>query len=322
MKALPFIERYRPRSLDGLIGNPEILARLRYFAAQGNLPNILLTGGPGLGKTTIALCLANQMLGAHRSVAFLELNASDERNVSDIRAKVKTFAQKQVTLPTGIQKLVFLDECDAMTEAAQQVLRRIMDDETGSTRFCLACNNISKVIEPVQSRCCVLRIMPPTQAELVKYLQEICEKEGVKNDTEALKELISISGNDVRSCLNSLQLVADANDKVITVAGVQKALSTIDVKVIDQVMNLLTSGKFDDGWTLIDNQLNEGYNYDDIYNAMFRYALSSETEINDVVRASMLRILASLHAKSKTTVSSPLQLCRLLAELFLQLSPH
>lgn len=74
MKALPFIERYRPRTLDGLIGNPEILARLRYFAAQGNLPNILFAGGPGLGKTTIALCLANQMLGAHRSVAFLELN--------------------------------------------------------------------------------------------------------------------------------------------------------------------------------------------------------------------------------------------------------
>ena len=149
----PWIEKYRPLHLQDVVGNEEAVGRLNAIAEMGNLPNIILTGPPGTGKTTSVLCLARQMLGDAVGDAVLELNASDARGIDVVRSKIKMFAQKKVTLPFGRHKLIILDEADAMTASAQQALRRTMEIYSSTTRFALACNVSSKIIEPIQTRC-------------------------------------------------------------------------------------------------------------------------------------------------------------------------
>jgi replication factor C subunit 2/4 len=113
---------------------------------------------PGIGKTTSILALAHAMLGDNYKEGVLELNASDERGIDVVRNKIKMFAQKKVTLPVGRHKIVILDEADSMTPGAQQALRRTMEIYSNTTRFCFACNQSNKIIEPLQSRCVGLKL--------------------------------------------------------------------------------------------------------------------------------------------------------------------
>ncbi|RYY81576.1 AAA family ATPase [archaeon] len=169
----PWIEKYRPEVLQDVVGNAEAIERLRAITSMGNLPNLILSGPPGTGKTTSILCLAREMLGEEvYKQAVLELNASDARyancicmevyeyaygmgmrfsyhdlitlpaslcrGIDVVRNKIKMFAQKKVTLPAGRHKIVILDEADSMTASAQQALRRTMEIYSHSTRYAVS----------------------------------------------------------------------------------------------------------------------------------------------------------------------------------------
>ena len=154
---LQWLEKYRPTKMEDIVGNDDTVGRLTILAQQGNMPNLILSGPPGTGKTTSVLALARTLLGDAFKEGVLELNASDDRGIDVVRTRIKAFAQKKVTLPHGRHKLVILDEADSMTEAAQQAMRRTMEIYSNTTRFALACNISEKVIEPIQSRCAILR---------------------------------------------------------------------------------------------------------------------------------------------------------------------
>ncbi|CAM9780143.1 unnamed protein product, partial [Phaeothamnion confervicola] len=154
---VPWVEKYRPTTLDDVVGNGPTIARLRIIAVEGNLPNVIISGPPGTGKTTSINALARTMLKDAYKNAVLELNASDSRGIDVVRNKIKMFAQKKVSLPPGQHKIIILDEADSMTAAAQQALRRTMEIYSSTTRFALACNISTKIIEPIQSRCAILR---------------------------------------------------------------------------------------------------------------------------------------------------------------------
>lgn len=189
----PWIEKYRPEFLRDVVGNSEAISRLSAIASVGNLPNIILTGPPGIGKTSSILCLAREMLGDSYKNAVLELNASDARGIDVVRNKIKMFAQKKVTLPPGKHKIIILDEADSMTGAAQQALRRTMEIFSSTTRFALACNNSTKIIEPIQSRCAILRFSRLQDAEVLSRLQQVCASERVTFDSSGLEAIIFIA---------------------------------------------------------------------------------------------------------------------------------
>lgn len=184
---VPWVEKYRPKLLTDVVGNSEAVSRLQAIAQTGNLPNIILAGPPGIGKTTSVLCLAREMLGESYKDAVLELNASDARGIDVVRNKIKMFAQKKVTLPKGMHKIIILDEADSMTGAAQQALRRTMEIFSSSTRFAIACNNSTKIIEPIQSRCAVLRFSRLQDAEVLIRLQQVCAKENVSYEQNGME---------------------------------------------------------------------------------------------------------------------------------------
>jgi len=204
-KNVPWVEKYRPMKLSDVVGNEETISRLEAIARTGNLPNVILSGPPGTGKTTSMLCLARQMLGSATSEAVLELNASDDRGIDVVRERIKSFAKKKVNLPPGAHKLVILDEADAMTTGAQQAMRRTMEVYSQTTRFALACNTSSKIAEPIQSRCAILRFSRLLDAQVLERLEAVCRAEGVTATDAGLEALIFTADGDMRNALNNLQ---------------------------------------------------------------------------------------------------------------------
>lgn len=203
---LPWVEKYRPMRLAEVVGNEEIVERLKVNAQHGNMTNLLLTGPPGCGKTTAVMCLARELLGeAMIKEAVLELNASDERGIDVVRNRVKMFAQKRLTLPPGAHKIIILDEADSMTPSAQQSLRRTMEIYSSTTRFALACNLSSKVIEPIQSRCAVVRFQRLTDEQITKRLLEVLIAENAQYEPAGIEALVFTAEGDMRQALNNAQ---------------------------------------------------------------------------------------------------------------------
>merc|ERR1712159_636643 len=171
--SVPWLGKYRPKTLDDLVGNEDAVARMRAMVSSGFIPNLIFSGPPGCVKTSAVSVLARELLGDKRKEAVLEMNASDERGIDVVRNKIKMFAQKKVSLPAGRHKIVILDEADSMTSAAQQAMRRTMEVHSHTTRFALACNTSSKIIEPIQSRCAILRYTRLSEEEITECMLKV-----------------------------------------------------------------------------------------------------------------------------------------------------
>ena len=205
-------EKYRPKTLDDVIGQKHVTERLKSYVRSGSMPHLLLTGPAGTGKTTCSLALAREFFGDSWKGNFIELNASDERGIDVVRGKIKDFAR---TAPIGADfKIIFMDEADALTNDAQAALRRTMEKYSGICRFILSCNFSSKIIDPIQSRCAVFRFRPLTSEDIKGFLSMIVEKEGVDIDDDALNGLVRIAGGDMRRSVNSLQVAASMGKRI------------------------------------------------------------------------------------------------------------
>ncbi len=234
-------EKYRPMTLNDIVNQKEIVERLRKFISEKNMPHLLFAGSPGTGKTTIALALVRDLYGQNFRDYFLELNASDERGIDVIRNKVKEFARalpgKEVPF-----KVILLDEADNMTSDAQQALRRTMEIFTSTTRFILACNYLSKIIEPIQSRTALFRFYPLKKEDVVARLMYISKEEKVQYDEKALEAIYDVTMGDMRKSINLLQ-ASSAYGKV-TVESVYKVLGLAKPKEIEDMINSAIRGDF------------------------------------------------------------------------------
>ncbi|KAM3514348.1 hypothetical protein MY11210_002023 [Beauveria gryllotalpidicola] len=222
---LPWIEKYRPESLDDVEGHQDILATINKFVDSNRLPHLLFYGPPGTGKTSTILALARRIYGAaHVRQMVLELNASDDRGIDVVREQIKTFAStKQIfgmgggasrsgassssssSSPAAGFKLIILDEADAMTNTAQMALRRIMEKYTVNTRFCIIANYAHKLSPALLSRCTRFRFSPLKEADIRQLVVRVVDDEGVRIGAEAVDALVKLSKGDMRRALNVLQ---------------------------------------------------------------------------------------------------------------------
>ncbi|PQE12873.1 Replication factor C protein [Rutstroemia sp. NJR-2017a BBW] len=213
--SLPWVEKYRPDTLEDVSGHQDILATINKFVDTNRLPHLLFYGPPGTGKTSTILALARRIYGAkNMRQMVLELNASDDRGIEVVREQIKTFAStKQIfsmnagTTPTapGAYKLIILDEADAMTSTAQMALRRVMEKYTANTRFCVIANYTHKLSPALLSRCTRFRFSPLKEKDIRVLVDKVIVEENVKISPEATDALVKLSKGDMRRALNVLQ---------------------------------------------------------------------------------------------------------------------
>ncbi len=306
-------EKYRPRRLDEIVNQKEIVERLKKFIKEKNMPHLLFAGPPGTGKTTAALALVNELYGDKYRQYFLELNASDERGIDVIRNKVKEFA-RTATAGDVPFKVVLLDEADNMTADAQQALRRTMELYTETTRFILACNYLSKIIEPIQSRTALFRFYPLKKEDVVSRLEYIAKNEKVEYDVKALETIYDIVQGDMRKAINTLQ-AASAYGKV-TVETVYKVLGLAQPKEVRDMMTLALQGKFMQAREkLLDLLVTHGLSGEDIIKQIHREITSSELQIPEELRVILLDYIGEVEFRIMEGADDEIQLSSLLAKL-------
>jgi replication factor C subunit 2/4 len=230
---------------------------------------MLFYGPPGTGKTSTVLALAKELYGPELiKTRVLELNASDERGISIVREKVKDFARMQLSNPSAAYraqypcppyKIIILDEADSMTQDAQSALRRTMETYSKITRFCLICNYVTRIIDPLASRCSKFRFKSLDQGNAKKRVEDIADKEGVRLEDGAADALIRCSEGDLRKAITFLQSAArlvgavslkdeddddamdvdDKEGKMVTVKSVEDIAGVIPNETIEQLVKAM-----------------------------------------------------------------------------------
>lgn len=307
---LPWVEKYRPHLLKDIVGNEETVQRLQTIAQDGNMPHMIISGLPGIGKTTSIHCLAHELLGEAYSQAVLELNASDDRGIEVVRNQIKQFAQKKCTLPPGKHKIIILDEADSMTSGAQQALRRTMELYSNTTRFAFACNQSNKIIEPLQSRCAILRYSKLTNEQVLKRLLEIIKFENVEYTNDGLEAIIFTAEGDMRQAINNLQS---------TVAGFGLVNGENVFQIVDSphpliVKRMLLSSSLDESLQYLKELWKKGYSAVDIVTTCFRVMKNLE-DVKESIRLEMIKEIGFTHMRILEGVGTYLQLSGMLAKI-------
>ncbi|KAF5398689.1 Replication factor c subunit 2 [Paragonimus heterotremus] len=309
---VPWVEKYRPTTLTDIVGNEATILRLTAFSRDGNVPNIIIAGPPGCGKTTSILCLAHALIGASYKEAVLELNASNDRGIDVVRNKIKMFAQKKVTLPAGRQKIIILDEADSMTEGAQQALRRTMEIYSRTTRFALACNDSSKLIEPIQSRCAVLRYTRLTPVQVMARLLEVARAEAVSYTEEGLEAVVFTADGDMRQALNNLQSTHQGFG-MVTSENVFKVCDEPHPMLVKQLLDECVKGQLSAAHKILRHLWTLGYSAEDILSILFRVLKNHPME--EYIKLEFLKEVGLVHLRVAEGLGTHLQLAGLVARL-------
>lgn len=238
-----WVDKYRPKTFDEIVGQDYFVSRVRSFVKTKSLPHLLFAGTPGTGKTTTALVVARELYGENGLKGnFLELNASDDRGIDVVRNKIKEFA-KLKSLADVPYKIIVLDEADSLTKEAQQALRRTMEKYSATCRFILACNEISKIIDPIQSRCVIFKFKPLSDESFRDLIKKIEKEEKITVDENAVTSLISASKGDLRKLVNTLQASASISKK-ITTKILDEILDYVDPKEVGDMLEQARNGDF------------------------------------------------------------------------------
>ena len=305
-----WVEKYRPSKLSEVVGQEEIIGSIESLLKNSSeMPHLMFSGSAGVGKTTTALCIAREILGDYLKDNLLELNASDERGINMVREKVKKFSNYAAFADIPF-KIIILDEADEMTADAQTALRRTIEDASKICRFILIANNISKIINPIQSRCAVFKFTSIPEKAIISQLKTIAKKEKITADEKGLKAIYDYSEGDLRHAINIMQAAASLGK--ITEANVKASAGLAKTKDVDVVLKLAMDGKISDARDkMIELIKVYGMSESDflkyINAAVFKSKKANLAEILEVIAKYDYRILVGANPE--------IQLSALLAEL-------
>ena len=281
-----WVEKYRPTNLDEITAQTIIINALKNVLITKKIPHLLFYGPSGSGKTSTILALARELFKTDISTnRIIELNASDERGINIIRDKIKKYSKQIMNTNNNLPpwKLIILDEADTMTPDSQFALRRIMEQYSKITRFCIICNYHTKIIDPIISRCAIFHFKPISEENILNKLQIICTKENINYNYEILTKIIELSRGDLRKAINFLQkCYSNYNilniDLLKEISGIisnntfNKLINNIIKKntlIVDNIINNI----YIDGYSLV-NQILLFHNY--IINSNFSDEIKSK----------------------------------------------
>jgi replication factor C small subunit len=281
-----WIEKYRPQTLDDVMGHENIVGRLQSYVSRNDLSHMLFSGPAGTGKTTCATAIARELYGDDWREHFLELNASDERGIDVVRDRIKNFAR---TSFGGVEyRIIFLDEADALTSDAQSALRRTMEQFSNNVRFILSCNYSSQIIDPIQSRCAVFRFSPLADDAVAEEIRHIAAAEDIELTEDGLDALVYAADGDMRKAINGLQAASVSGDTVDE-SAVYAITSTARPEEIREMVQSALDGDFTASRATLDRLLTEegiagGDIIDQLHRSIWEFDIDDEAAVRVLER--------------------------------------
>lgn len=313
----PWIEKYRPMEISELVLDDSTLNKIKKMIDDKNMPNIIITGSPGIGKTTTILCIAKKLLGKYYKQGVLELNASDDRGVKTVQESIEYFCKKKLEIGNDYakHKIVLLDEADNMTKKAQQAINNLMQEYHHNTRFAFTCNNSSQIIEAIQSRCIIFRYNRLSTQQLRKRLEYICKVENIPYTEEGLNTIIVTSQGDLRQAINNLQLTFNGYINIIP-ENVYKLCDKPHPLVIQNIFEACYKKNFKLALMHLSGLFEKGYSSSDIAFTMI-YTLKNinSTIIDEKTKILFLEEIGKTSLVISQGMNTPLQLTGSIAAL-------
>jgi replication factor C small subunit len=306
-----FLEKYRPQKFEDVVGNKEIIDRIKAMVESNNIPHLLFEGTAGTGKTTLAYVIGKTLFGENFRNNFLELNASDERGIDVVRDTIKSFAKTQ---PLDFDfKIILLDEADSMTKDAQEALRRVMERYSNNTRFIICCNRVDQLIDPIISRCQKFHFAPISPEDMTPRIRGICENEGLKYDEEGVVRLSLNAVGDMRNVVNWLQVMVSTKTP-LTKDNFTSITRNLDL--YEKIWDAILRGRFLEADRIAHDLMSLGYGEREIIAKMHERLINRDsTTINDTNKGECVLELAESDYRLTLGVSKGLQIDALLMRL-------
>jgi replication factor C subunit 2/4 len=290
-----WVEKYRPSKLEEISSQKIIIDALQNVLITKKIPHLLFYGPSGSGKTSTILALAKELFKTDLSMnRVIELNASDERGINIIRDKIKKYSKQLMNTNNNLPpwKFIILDEADTMTTDSQFALRRIMEQYSKITRFCIICNYHTKIIDPIISRCAIFHFKPISPDSILEKLQFICTNENINYNDTLLKKIIQLSRGDLRKAINLLQKCHNVYNNSFNIDLLKEISGIINDTTFKQLMNCIIKKDIINVDKIINNIHSEGYSLVNQILLFHNYIINSD--FSDDIKSKIIYLLCDI----------------------------
>lgn len=314
--SLPWIEKYRPSNTNEILLDNFLLEKIYKIIENKSIPNMILTGEPGTGKTSTILIIAKSIYEDNYHENVLELNASDDRGLSIINNTIIPFCQK---ITNSREKLIILDEADSITNKAQNLLSNIIAEYKKNCRFVFICNDSTKVNESIQSKCMIINYPKLKDNFINNKIEEICKNEDIKYSNSSIEELIFVSDKDIRKAINNLECIKFTYGN-LTKDNIYKLLDKPKPDFIKHILDLCLNNKFKESVIELTRLYNNGYNASDILLTFLDYLVKkdSELDLTEMKKMELYKIVSFSYIKVNEGNDSLLQLIGCLSNIYIE----
>jgi replication factor C subunit 2/4 len=313
----PWVEKYRPKVSEDILLDSFIKDKIDNILKEKSIPNIILTGEPGTGKTSTIICLAKQIYDDNINEYVLELNASDDRGLSIINNTIIPFCKKKID--KNFHKLVILDEADSITTKAQNLLSNIIAEYRKNTRFVFICNDCSQITESIQSRCMIIKYGRLSKEKLIYKIKKICELENVEYTDQAINELLFLSDYDIRQIINNLECIYYSY-KILNIENINKVIDQPKPIYIEKILVNCINKNFFESIKIIKELYYKGYTPNDILLTFMKCLIENKINIiNDEIKLKIYEIISLSYIRINGGNDTLLQLIGCISKIFLYL---
>lgn len=326
---IPWIEKYRPRNSDEILLEPFIKQKIEKIIENKSIPNMIITGEPGTGKTSTILFLAKQIYGDQYMDNVLELNASDDRGLSIINNTIYPFCKKKLNIKHTkynkdnkypSHKLVILDEADSITSKAQNLLSNIISDFRKNTRIVFICNDCTQIIESIQSRCMIIKYPKISNENLYNKIETICKTENIPYNSEGIDSLLFVSDNDIRQAINNLECIYYSFNN-LNKDTVYKLIDKPKPYYICEILQGCHEGNYNKTITTVKNLYNKGYTPNDILLTFMKFLFeTNEHNLSEETKLNIYEILSHSYIRVNGGIDTLLQLCGCISKIYLYMN--
>lgn len=309
---IPWVEKYRPINLKDIILEPFLKEKIMNILENENIPNIIITGEPGTGKTSTILFIANQLYKNEYSEYVLELNASDDKGLPIINNIIYPFCKKK----KNKNKLVILDEADTITNKAQNLLSNILSEFINNTRFVFICNNYTQIIETIQSKCMIFKYPLINSLDLELKIKFICNEENIPYDINGINALLFVSLKDIRQIINNLECIYYSFGS-LTEENVYKLIDKPKIYYIIDIINNCYDKQYNKVINIINILINKGYTPNDILLTFMKYLLDNNNTLYEEHKLKIYDIISNSYIIINENIDSIIQLYGCISNIYI-----